>query len=339
MKCKQALSVVLSAALMLLAGCSMENYIVPGTDRRPPKHTEKIFADGDDVRTAQKGDTDEILPPVEYDDTFGELTGPPDKEKAPVPDTKKTPEESVKSSDQNEQGSPQENSADIPGIDPISVGEELKDYRIVTADVPPLDKTTVKSFTQAPEGYFKDALFIGDSRMVGLSMYGNIEGAYWFCSTGMSVFSIDDNPLDVEGIGKIGFYDLLRLNKFTKVYICLGINECGYGTSSIKSEYKKIVDLICEEQPDAPVFILANIHLAAARSDTDRVYNNKKLNDINSAIAENADNIQRFYVDVNEIFDDEKGYLRKDLTADSTHIFAKHYPKWTDYLKSHAIVP
>ena len=327
MKRKTISAVCLLLALWLFAGCSFDNYIVPGTDRRGPKTT------GEDIREANASDpkeagSDVILPPVEYDDSLGDLTAPPDmkqsSEDAPLNNTaEQKPENSVaqgNTEELNSENNLTEVSSEI--LEPENVKPELT---LVHAAPESFDKSSVKSFV------------IGDSRFVGLMYYGNIEGAYWYCNTGLSVFNINNAPLDVEGIGSIVFSDLITLNQFSKIYICLGINECGYGTSAIKSEFGKLIDTVKRTQPNAPIFLEANIHLAAARSDTDSTYNNKKLNAINEAIESYADNIQTFYVNVNEIFDDERGYLKKDYTADSTHIFAKYYPQWTQFLKEHAI--
>ncbi len=358
MKKKVISAVGLVMALMLLAGCSFDNYIVPGTDRRAPKKN------GGDVLEASAGE-DVILPPVEYDDSLGELVTDPKKDAeggdakasdpaAPGPEgsagqtdkdsqTAKAGEDSSKvqegqssaPSDGSQAETGENNGLLIPDEDEtVSMNPNLS---VVHAAPEEFDKTSVKSFVTGGDDWFKDALFIGDSRFVGLNYYGNIEGAYWFVGTGMSVFNMHNAPVEVEGIGSISFADLMSLNQFSKIYINLGINECGYGTSAIKEEFGKLLDVIKRFQPNAPIFLQANIHLAAARSDTDSVYNNKKLNAINEAIASYADNIQVFYVNVNEIFDDERGYLKKEYTADSTHIFAKYYPRWTQFLKEHAI--
>ena len=46
------------------------------------------------------------------------------------------------------------------------------------------------AFRQAPGGYFDDALFIGDSRTVGIQQCGGIDSATYFCSVGMSLYGV-----------------------------------------------------------------------------------------------------------------------------------------------------
>ena len=76
--------------------------------------------------------------------------------------------------------------------------------------------------------YFDDALFIGDSRTVGISEYGDLNNATFFANTGMSVYNVFEKSVSVPKIGKLKLEQLLESKKFGKVYIMLGINELGY---------------------------------------------------------------------------------------------------------------
>ena len=77
-----------------------------------------------------------------------------------------------------------------------------------------------------------DALFIGDSRTVGLMEYAGIDGADYFCTVGMSVYNIHKKPVSVPNVGKVTLTELLNSKKYGKIYIMLGINEVGYKFSN-----------------------------------------------------------------------------------------------------------
>ncbi len=49
-------------------------------------------------------------------------------------------------------------------------------------------------------------------------------------------------------------------------------------------------------------------------------------------LSELADNKKIFYIDINELFGDGKGNLRNELTGDGTHVYAKYYRDWCDWL-------
>lgn len=193
-------------------------------------------------------------------------------------------------------------------------------------------------FVQAPEGYFDDALFIGDSRTVGLSEYGGIEGADFFATTGMSVYNIDGERVRLDDKGIIAFDSLITQNTYGKIYLMLGINELGYNMDKTIEVYKNLVERIRQAQPEAVIFIEANLHVSGRRSDQDAIYNNQNIDYINSNISALADNETTFYIDVNVLFDDENGNLREDITVDDSHILGRYYKQWADWLSEKAII-
>lgn len=185
----------------------------------------------------------------------------------------------------------------------------------------------------APEGYFNDALFIGDSRTVGLKEYGNIPGASFFASSGMSVYSIFS-----EKIGEKTLQDLMETEKFGKVYLMLGINELGYDFGKTIAKYVDLVRWIQLYQPNAVVYVEANLHVSAKRSQSDKVYNNRNLDAFNAEIAKIADGEKVFYLDVNPLFDDGAGNLADTYTVDDSHVLGKYYLTWAQWLAENAAV-
>lgn len=178
----------------------------------------------------------------------------------------------------------------------------------------------------------KDALFIGDSRTVGIREYSGLDDADFFCSVGMNIFDVTNERLSVQSVGNVTLSELLSNKMYSKIYIMLGINEIGYNHQSIVEKYGKVLGLIKSKQPDASIFVEANLHVAKSRSDSDKVVNNPSINDLNSKLAAFADNKKVFYIDANTIFDDEGGNLSADLTSDNTHLYAKYYAEWGDWI-------
>lgn len=193
-------------------------------------------------------------------------------------------------------------------------------------------------FAPAPEGYFSDALFIGDSRTVGLFEYGTLTGADYFASNGMSVYNLESETVSVPGVGRTTFSKLLTAKQYGKIYIMTGINELGYDMQTTLRQYEAILLRIRTLQPNAIIFIEANLHVTAKLSNTDKVYNNKKINNFNQAISEFADATQVFYLDVNQIFDDAEGNLNAKYTYDDTHLLGKYYKQWSAWLAEHAVL-
>lgn len=182
------------------------------------------------------------------------------------------------------------------------------------------------------EELFSTTLFIGDSRTVGLQEYGGMTGATFFSDVGMSVFTVQDKTVSVPGLGKLTLEELLTEKSFDRIHLMLGINELGYDMNAIVQQYGQVVEYIRELQPDATLYLGANLHVSASRSQSDSIYNNPRLNQLNQQIEALADGQQIIYLDVNPLFDDESGALNADLTGDGTHVYASAYTTWSQWL-------
>lgn len=193
------------------------------------------------------------------------------------------------------------------------------------------DKQTVE------KTYFDDALFIGDSRTVGISEYGNLNNATFFANTGMSVYNVFEKSVSVPRVGKLKLEQLLTSKKFQKVYVMLGINELGYNTKKTIENYKKLIEYIKKTQSDAIIYIQGNLHVTAEKSNKDKIINNTNINNFNREISKIADNKKIFYIDVNEKFDDKSGNLNSEYTKDNVHIYAKYYKEWSNWLSQNAV--
>lgn len=199
------------------------------------------------------------------------------------------------------------------------------------------DSSDSNQFTKVLPEYFDDALFIGDSRTVGLKEYGSIKNATFFASTGMDIYNIYSTKINVGKQGKIDLMSLLKNNRYSKVYIMLGINELGYNFDDTIKKYSELIDTIRSCQPDAIIYIEANMHVSGSRSASDSIFNNSNINKFNHMLASLADTKNAYYLDVNPLFDDANGNLSTEYTYDNTHVLGKHYKTWTDWISENAI--
>ena len=193
-------------------------------------------------------------------------------------------------------------------------------------------------FVAAPDGYFDDALIIGDSRAEDLKYYGKIDGADFFTVVGLSIYNVEKKTAEVGGV-ETNLTDLLTKKKYGKIYIITGVNECGYNIKQTVKKYGAFIEKIKEVHPDAIIYANANIHLTKKESDKN-IYdcNNANLNALNDGIKGLADGKTVYYLDVNPIFDDGNGNLRSEYTGDGTHLYAKYTIKWADWLKNNVVV-
>ncbi len=220
--------------------------------------------------------------------------------------------------------------------------EELEEEKYVLAEV--------------PDEYFADALFIGDSRTVGLSEYCEqlVDVATFYSKISLTIYDFDKKefvevPIKQEGeeeaepedisTEKVTIEEALSRQEFGKVYIMLGLNELGSGSvESFCESYGNVINRIHELQPEATIYIQGIMHVTAEKSDHDKIFKNSTINERNEGLKGLADNQHVFYIDMNEATDDENGNLTSELSFDNIHLKAKSYALWYDYLKTHAYV-
>ncbi len=245
-----------------------------------------------------------------------------------------SPDTSVTDTDSEE---PSDTSSDTVPSDSTSESDSLTTPDASTSQDaidPPVSSSPVTDEERVNDpNYFHDALFIGDSRTVGLASHGRIEGATYFARTSMNVKNaFADKKSETEKSG-LNLTEFLTKYKFGKIYIMLGINEIGYSYKWITEKYEKIINKIKELQPDAIIIIQANMHVTQKKSDANPdTFNNKRINELNRRLSKFADNETVFYVDFNEAFDDKNGALNSSYTKDGVHLRGKYYSIWRDWI-------
>ncbi len=190
---------------------------------------------------------------------------------------------------------------------------------------------------QADTSWFEDVLFIGDSRTVGLHQYGDLGGAEVIADAGMNVYQIYDKEFTLSTGEKKHLEEVLKERQFGKIYVMLGINELGYDFDRTVKRYTEFTEKIRAMQPNALLFIEANLHITAKKSENSPIFNNENINRFNDAIRSLADGQTSFYLDINELFDDEDGALSTEYTVDNAHVLGKYYANWVEWILQHAI--
>lgn len=200
------------------------------------------------------------------------------------------------------------------------------------------EEEKTKAFINVEENYFDDAVFIGDSRTVGLHDYGGLDEATFYATVGLNVYDMwTEKFCEVDG-EKVTLEEALSKQQFKKVYFQIGINEMGRGTvDSFMQAYEASVRKFEELQPDAIIYVQGIMRVTKEKSDSDKIFNNLGIQVRNDRIALLADNVKIFYIDMNEVVCDNQGNLRDELTFDNLHLYASKYNIWVDFLKTKGI--
>ncbi len=198
--------------------------------------------------------------------------------------------------------------------------------------------TTTYPYVDAGPDYFKDTLFIGDSRIEGLFDFGNIPEADFCFRQGVSVFNIMGEDLNWgdKGSGTLG--QLLKKYKYKKIYIMLGVNELGTGyAEDYADQYNMLIKYIHDRQENVIITVMGIMNVTKEYSDSSEVFNLDNINARNSLVAGYINGYDTFYLDVNPAVSDKNGALNAAYTNDGIHLSAEYYEKWVDFIKKHAL--
>ncbi len=191
------------------------------------------------------------------------------------------------------------------------------------------------------DSYFDDAVFIGDSRTVGMYEYGGLEEtSTFYASTGLTIYKMFDSKIvAVPGQKKkITVEEALSEKQFAKIYLMIGINEMGTGTvESFMKAYGEAVQHLQQLQPDAVIYLQAIMKVTTDRSGQGDYITNEGIEARNEEIAKLADDEKIYYLDVNPLICDETGGMVASYTYDGVHLKAQYIPIWLDFLKEHAV--
>lgn len=201
--------------------------------------------------------------------------------------------------------------------------------------------TTEYDYQKVKKDYFDDAVFIGDSRIVGMNDYSGLTNATFFAKTGLTVYNLlDDKFVKDPDSGKlVSVSYMMRNHSYGKIYLMVGINELGTGgTERFADAYKDVLKKFRKWQPDAVIYVQSIMGVSPKKDQTDPVFNNTNIRDKNYAISKLTDGIHIFYLNIQELYEDKNHNLKQELTFDDVHIYAQHYDQWVKYLKTHAVV-
>lgn len=182
---------------------------------------------------------------------------------------------------------------------------------------------------------FSGCLFIGDSRTEGLMLYSGISGATAYTARGLMVDTYFTSPVVNMNGEKVTVSQAIEsAPDFDRVYIMLGVNELGWPYESVFGDcYGKLIDHVKEHMPQAEINVQSIIPVTAAKSDSDKIYNNPKIELFNSVIRDMCADKGVNYVDLIPGICGEAGVLPEDAAFDGIHLQMPYCKKWLDCLK------
>ena len=186
--------------------------------------------------------------------------------------------------------------------------------------------------------YFDDALFLGDSRTVGLRAFGSFVNSSYFAKTGISVNSFFIYPALDENTGLTLTQTLLQ-RQYKKIYIMIGVNDAAIiPLEDFETQFFDAIRQIQELQPDAVIYIQSILGVTKNKELGDPYhYSNAKVLERNELLKSRCDGKSLIYLDVFSVFSDYEGYLNSLYSNDGLHLNSSDYQAWCDYLLAHGL--
>ncbi|MEM9422212.1 MAG: GDSL-type esterase/lipase family protein [Pseudomonadota bacterium] len=140
-----------------------------------------------------------------------------------------------------------------------------------------------------------------------------------------------------RGISGDTTHDILdRLSAVTalqpdKLFLMIGINDLNrsWPVDDIIGRYKNLFDRFETEMPQTKIYVQA---VLPTNSDWVTPINLSDVAELNAFLETESARRQFQYIDINTVFSDSNGALRRDLSNDGIHLSGKGYSLWVDYI-------
>ena len=192
------------------------------------------------------------------------------------------------------------------------------------------------------DDYFSDALFIGDSRTVGLANYGGVQ-SYFYAKVALTIrgvlttaFIEDKNSGEI--ITRTIMDTVTEYPQFKKIYIAFGLNELGWDSEIFINTFEYVIDQFQLIIPDVQIYIQEIIPVTKSVSDIGKNHvRMSTINKYNEMLRQLAEKKQALYLGVGEIFTDENGYLSEESAWDGMHLNIDSCKKQMEYVRAHVV--
>ena len=201
-----------------------------------------------------------------------------------------------------------------------------------------VDETESESSSNKNIKFDETVAFIGDSRTQGLIVYNGLKDIQDYSYVGLMVdTAVTKKFIKTSNGEKITLIQDMKNKNIKTVYIMLGVNELGWSYPEVfKVKYKELIDEIRKVKPNCNIYVQSILPVTKSRDQTDKIFNNNRIDMFNKLIKEVANEKKVTYLDVSNALADSNGYLPESVSPDGIHISKGYCEKWLTYLKNNS---
>ena len=230
------------------------------------------------------------------------------------------------------------------------VPSDLPAGQVLWLNTMPLDLYGVSE--SDAESWFSDAVFVGDSIMLGWKNYNNnqlgsnpdffgqthflCEGSY---GAGHALEPVSDKSLHPLYQGQQHLlWDSIEMMGAKKVFICFGLNDVAiYGVEGTRDNFRTLCANIIGKSPDAKIYIISSMYLMD--DSHQKKLTNENLRKLNGLLRTLCDEQGYKFVDIASHLVGPDGYLKREYCSDPDsntpcHHTQAAYKIWAQILRS-----
>ena len=203
--------------------------------------------------------------------------------------------------------------------------EPAKEETALAASPAPTERAAARREENDEDGYFDDAVFVGDEQIMTLERYdydGLLKNAVF---------------LETENISDTGWLSELESGTVGKVYLGVGAVQLDYRDDVIRRGIEDGIDGVRRDQPGCVIYIMGVPPVSAYRSSTDSTINKDRAQYINTILQQIAAEKGARYLDVFSALCDDDGYLPSEVTVNGVDFTPGQYEGWYELLASKAV--
>lgn len=211
--------------------------------------------------------------------------------------------------------------------------EEEPEPRIMTKAVttPPPSYSAPQIFVPAGfnEEFFENSLFIGDSIMTGIHLYGHIPAGNVFAKVGVNPESVTYTE-----IGGQTALDKASDMKPVRIYIMLGSNGIAFMSAGrMIADMEEFIEELERAVPDSEI-VLLTIPPVTYEYEKEHPETIEKINSFNALLLESAQRNNYFIIDTASILSTDTGYLSPAYAeVDGLHFRSSAYKTMLSYIQ------
>ncbi len=203
------------------------------------------------------------------------------------------------------------------------------------------DKIVPKS-EKANASYLDDAVFIGDSISVSLSLYQALPAKNVIATQNVNTHQVvDGQEVFSTPKGKVSLKTALKGKNPKKIYVMLGANGMNSWSNEKQIEYfDDLLDQLESWYPDAIIYVESMTPVSSEKNKKDKNINNASITDYNKRLLKlvegRSDNI--YYLNVAEDFTTKYGNLKSEYNGgDGLHFSPKAARAVVSYALTHTV--